>query len=241
MMLATLVGAVIMTSTQPVTSLPSGLNPNLQLNFAGTPAWVQNPASVRTQWHAVTMELESNELVVRSTTLFRNNSNLEVSGTIGVPIHTVGGLHDRSSIREVLWSDQPVSRSQTVNQRWGQAQNQVSTWHHYPVRLRPQGTHSLKVTYRLPVLENGFEGVERALAYFTAPIGQTENLETFQMSIRFGRNVVFQTIEASPREFQWQIGDRGAFLKREPFRLAEPRILVYRFYPADFQPIGIGD
>lgn len=106
------------------------------------------------------------------------------------------------------------------------------------VAFKAGETKSVSTFFGAPIGRAGLDGAQRMVAYATAgadnwsgPIGQ------INCSIQYEKGVVLQVYAALP-DGSWQVGERGAFWKREQFLPPDKHLLIFTYYPDGFEEIG---
>jgi hypothetical protein len=201
--------------------------------------------------HGATYKIDNAKVGFESLTTLRNSSDKETTLEVVLPVRG----------KQVLWpQSEGVRMSALINKKpvslkVGQIVRTEPTPEHkangvwaasyerlYSVSLvfKPKETKSLSVSFASPIGRAGLDGIQRMVVYDTAggdnwngPVGQ------FNFAIQYERNTVLQVYAALP-EGRWQIGEKGAFWKRNDFEPAQKAHLIFTYYPYSFEKIGGG-
>ncbi len=206
-------------------------------SWSGSPKWVADDLtapSVRTVFHKVDVFLTKTEATYKVKTLFKYTGTKPAKGRIIVPVIGDGGdLGFFKTEVVAAWGGRPVARrglyaDPNVESRW-------SNWWDFEVGFQPGEWKAFESTLTRPLPKGGTDQVERFVRFKVFDTGDT--LEQFQMSVKYPKGLVFHTVSTSPQN-GWQVGDRGAFWKRDNWRPSGDELLEFRFYPGTFERIG---
>jgi hypothetical protein len=190
-------------------------------------------------WHTVTMSLDKEQAKVNCVSLFKNMSDQIVDAEVWIPVHVDGWSTNYGTGMKVLWADAAVSPVRTKDEGQDEGDMRHTTrWYIYKVSFRPHAQRSLKTEMTLPIQVTGPDGMERQVGYQFAP--SDTPFETLSMSIKYSPSLVYRTIATTPRKWDWQVGARGAFVKRENFTVNGPTLATFRYYRGGFDKIGDG-
>lgn len=220
--------------------------PETALVHGGTPIHeVQGAGKVEMQWHTVSMELTNDSVRLSSVSLFKNQGKEPVTALVKIPIYVKGWSTNFGRDLKTWWADESVSpvrtdQMRTMMARWRGSDEikNSGVWYVYKVSFRPQASRSLETQITLPLSVTGADGMERQVGYL---FDRTSNpLETINLAVKYPQELVFQTIETSPTSWKWEVGPRGAFVKRENATLRSPELALFRFYRGGYEKIGDG-
>ncbi|MBS1715692.1 MAG: hypothetical protein JST30_15290 [Armatimonadetes bacterium] len=207
------------------------------VSWSGTPRWVPDDvhaARVRTVFHKVDVTLSRKDVTYRVKTLFKSTGDRPLKGRIIVPVIGDGGDTEffKTGIT-ATWGGISVPRrglyaDPNVESRWSQ-------WWDFPVSFQSGEWKAFESTLTRPLPKGGQDLVERFVRFTV--FDQDEALEQFQFSVKYPKGFVFHTVSTSPKD-GWQIGDQGAFWKRDGWRPTGDVRLEFRFYPNTFETIG---
>jgi len=208
-------------------------------SWSGSPLWIPDETSapkVRTVFHKVDVALTRNDVTYHVKTLFKYTGTKPAKGRIVVPVFGDGG--DDAFFKTDIaatWGGRAVDRrglytDQNVESRW-------SRWWDFAVSFQPGEWKVFESTLTRPLPKGGTDLVERFVRFRVYDTG--DSLEQFQIAVRYPKGLVFHTVSTGPRT-GWQIGERGAFWKRDGWRPGEDANLEFRFYPGTFEKIGGG-
>ena len=206
-------------------------------SWSGTPKWVPDravTASVRTVFHNVDVALTPSSATYKVKTLFKYTGTKPAKGRIIVPVIGDGGdIEFFKTEIAATWGGRTVTRrglyaDPNVESRW-------SNWWYFEVAFQPGEWKSFESTLTRPLPKGGMDHVERLVRFKVFDTGDT--LEQFQFSVKYPKGLVFHTVSTSP-DSGWQVGERGAFWKRDDWRPADDLLIEFRFYPGTFERIG---
>lgn len=201
--------------------------------------------------HGATYKIDNVQVNFESLTTFRNSSDKETTLELVIPVRGKQVLWPQSekmrlsamlNKKPISLTTGQISRSnptpeQKANGVWAGAYELLHTT---KLTFKPKETKSLSIKFSSPIGRAGLDGIQRMVVYDTAggdnwngPVGQ------FNFAIQYERNTVLQVYAALP-EGRWQIGEKGAFWKRNDFEPAQKAHLIYTYYPYSFEKIGGG-
>ncbi|HVL39505.1 MAG TPA: hypothetical protein VM328_08965 [Fimbriimonadaceae bacterium] len=222
--------------------LPQALPQSPWTGYSGMPTLSAGSSVVQTVSHSVTAEVDDTHANVTTVTVFKNLTAQEIRANLDVPKGTLAGADNDGEAKfdiDVRWDDKPAGlRSAGATLRierrsgpFGPAYSRASSGE---VVLKPSATHSVKTSYKVPVGKAGFDRKQRLVAYL---LQGEEPVGTLNVTFRYRGKTVFNLPQMHPKEWPWQVGERGAFIRHREF--APGNTLVYlTYYPGGFQRIG---
>lgn len=201
--------------------------------------------------HAATYRLDKKNARFESLTTFRNTGNDTVTLSLSLPVRG----------KQVIWSQsegmrfsatlnkQPMAlivgqisrdaptEAQKANGIWAASYQRLYT---ASLTFKPHETKSLTTSFSAPLGRAGLDGVQRMVVYDTAGADNWNGaVGQFNFAIQYEPKTVLQVYAALP-EGRWQIGDKGAFWKKDNFEPAQKAHLIFTYYPYSFENIGGG-
>jgi len=211
--------------------------------FPGMPTMTV-PADVaqpEVMWHSVTITLAPATAKIDAVTLYRNVASTPAVAMLTLPVYVVGeGV--AAPQYDVLWGDAPLAAGQKrtpfkIGLENIFFRNRGATHVHqtaHQVTLPPKSQRSLKTTITVLISKIDLDGVARQVSYRFEP--QPNMLSRLQVSVKYTPELVFRPIGATPEWGNWQIGARGAYMKRENINLPEAREMSFQYYPNEINP-----
>lgn len=251
-MLTTALTAVLIGQTREA--------PETSLCYTGAP--IISSTNVVMDWHTVIMTIDKNTVKVEATTRFRDTTagKAETNAIVKVPVQISGWSTNWGTNKSATWNGTPLQASgmekggMTMNKpgiafldqpyvhsgpnppREGDLVPHNTQWTTYNVTFGEWSRQrTLKTTMTLPLQVVGLDGVERQIAY---RLHRTPDpLSTFSIAIKYNPQLVFNVIESRPKDWNWQVGDNGAFVERKNTRMTND-VVSFRWYRGGFAPIG---
>ncbi|MBV6491404.1 MAG: hypothetical protein CNCCGFBP_02001 [Fimbriimonadaceae bacterium] len=223
-----------------IASALQGLPTNLSVDFSGMPLLrTDAPASYRVLSHSVTLELVKGEVIVNSTTLYKNGPEAKTltltlprrrfgDSDSGAADFAIAGTWDRLAIPFRALTEKGSTKTEGSHTLY---RSDLGA----QVKMAPNATHALKIAYKTPVGVCGYERKQRIVGYQFEGSGRIEQLN---FSFKYTQQEVFNLPDPRP-EWPWQIGTKGAYIRREPFDLID-RFVYFTFYPGGFRPTDGG-
>jgi hypothetical protein len=187
---------------------------------------------------SVTATLGKSEATYDVLALYKNTSNVDGHAVVVLPFESYRhGFGDRINV-VTLWSDAKANAVETLALESDPESGKLGKYTvMYRLPVKRNGTHSLKVRFKLPIGVSGVDREERLVAFRVADLDQTAPLDQFRMAVKFDEKTVFAPIESKP-DWGWQVGNEGAYLKMDGKPSDRNAVLAYRYYPAGFADIG---
>lgn len=206
------------------------------VSWTGSPDWRPDAADaphLRTVFHKAEITLTQTSATYKAKTLFKNTGTTAVSGQILVPI--IGRDGDDawfSTDVRGTWGDKALASHGLVANPDSDVAG--ARWYGFKVSLKPGEWKAFESTLTRPLNKSGEGWAERFVTYLMRPCD--DKLEQFQLSIKYPKNLVFQTATVSPN-LGWQVGDKGAFYSKKDW-LPGKTAFRFQFYPGTFERIG---
>lgn len=206
------------------------------VSWTGSPYWEPNDPSmphVRTVFHKADITLTATSATYTAKTLYKNTGAVPVQARVIVPIYGRDGDVDfyRTDVK-ATWGGASVAGS-----RGDVAIESEPMWvseYSFNVTLKPGEWKAFESKMTRPLNKSGEGWAERFVTYLMQPTD--DELEQFQLSIKYPKNLVFQTAAVSPN-IGWQVGERGAFFSKKNWRAGKTSFR-FQFYPGTFERIG---
>lgn len=226
------------------------LSESASVLYTGIPA-LAAPAEARLISHSATGELGKDGYTQDTVTLVKNLTNKPLKVTVVIPVHgqntTWPMLKDHRLSANLDGTPVTLSKKvETVQPDPGQRANGVvyggyKANYQSEVTFAPKQTRALRVQYSCPLGRAGLDGLQRLTAYDTSGAKTWMGpVDQFNYSLKYDPKLVFQVFAALPKAWSWQIGPRGAFVKRNSFAPEERPLVIFTYYPGGFEPIGTG-
>jgi len=202
------------------------------VSWSGSPVWRADSADaahLRTVFHKVDITLTQDSARYVAKTLYKNTGNVALTGQLLVPVIGKDATDDwfKTEVK-AKWGDAPLMTQGLENEPNG------ARWHRFKVSLDRGEWKAFESTLTRPLNKSGEGWAERFVTYLMQPCDDT--LEQFQLSIKYPRGFVFQTVAVSPN-FGWQVGETGAFYSKKNW-LPGKTAFRFQFYPGTFEKIG---
>lgn len=244
-----------MLSLLAISQDAAALTPGSSLDYSGFPTVISALASdeladLRVRTHSVQAEIVGNTLQVSSTTVYRNGPR-ERSKFYAIRIPRFRQGDEKSgqpsfAIKATLDKKPLPLRSERDRGIQTGEKNDVQYLNYLiaPVNLAPNATYALRVQYTVPLGRGGYEFKQRLVGYHFPSLPQA--IEQLAFSVRFGDNAVYQLPIFSPKEWPWEIGEKGSALRVDNLifarvedapQIAPPTVLA-AFYPGGFDGSG---
>jgi hypothetical protein len=212
--------------------------PNPQYDYSGLPAFAAPSSALTVRSHSVTLEVGNDFVDVSTVSELRNLTNGTLAVRVTIPRYRHGDAGATSptfdmkasvnghalTLRQAFDSVPIVKRGKGVF-----VSNPLQT----TLYLAKNTSYGLRTSYRVPVGRAGFDRKLRLVGYSLDPGRQIDNLV---ISYRTASGVVFRLPRPNP-DLGWQVGSRGAFVKRTKFQPAGELTYV-TYYPGGFEDIG---
>jgi hypothetical protein len=201
--------------------------------------------------HGATYKIDNAKVSFQSLTTFRNDSDKEVKIELILPVRgrqvtwpQSEGMRMSVLVNKAAATVRTGNISRTdptpdlkANGIWAATYERLTTT---TLTFKPRETKSVTVNFSSPIGRAGLDGIQRMVVYDTAggdnwngPVGQ------FNFAIQYDTNTVLQVYATLP-EGRWQVGEKGAFWKRNNFEPAQKAHLIFTYYPYSFEKIGGG-
>lgn len=187
---------------------------------------------------SVTTTLGKSEATFDILALYKNTSNVDGFAAVVIPFESYRYGFEKGINVVTLWSDAKADAVESLALEGDPDTGKLGKYTvMYRLPVKKQGTHSLKVRFKLPIGVSGVDREERMVGFRVADIKQASALEQFRMAIKFDDKIVFAPIESKP-DWGWKVGNEGAYLKLDGKPSNRDAVLTYRYYPAGFADIG---
>ncbi len=214
----------------------SKLPENPSFDYSGIPV-IRTAEKVEILSHSVTLEIDGTRegfVDVTSTTVFKNTTKSTVKATVIVPRRRFGDAMSSFPGFEITATLDKKAMPLTPASDHGFMETmdkvvKYSTDLSAKIKLAPQATYGLKLTYAVPLGKCGYEQKQRMVGYLMEGDKAIGNLN---ITYRYGGKTVFSLPEAHPN-LGWQIGDKGAFVRQENF-WPDNQLTYVAFYPGGF-------
>lgn len=239
--------AMILTSLAAVI-LGQTLSENASVIYTGFPA-LKQAASIRLVSLSASGTVEKQTYAQEVTVVLKNTSDKEVVATITVPVHgqnvswpmlkehRVSATVDQVALtlaRSAVTTEPDISQKDN-----GRVYGTYQASHDASVTFKPGQTRALRTRFVAPLGAAGLDGMQRLLVFETAGKNTWQGTcDQFNYALKYEPSVVFNVFAALPKAWGWQVGTRGAFVKRTPFTPEAKSLVVFTFYPNGFDRIG---
>jgi hypothetical protein len=240
---------MLATAALALQAPPANLPQNTNASYSGAPGFARagQEAQVRMVSHSVTTRMTGSTLTTETVSVFRNQRNAPASITIQIPEFsqsTAGNRIEPQGRLTATWDHNPLrlQRQSTgrevaprLHRQTGQPEwSRHSFLHTVRVDLVANGTHALRTVYTAPEGTGGLDGALKVHAYDLARLGDwAGNLERLNFSFQDPQQRIF-SVERSRPNYNWQIGPRGAFFRRDNFTATGSPLVVLAYYVRDF-------
>jgi hypothetical protein len=214
--------------------------PNPSFEYSGVPSFDAPEGALAMRSHSATIEIGDAFADVSTVSEIRNTSGRALTVRVTLPRYRQGD--DKSSapdfgvtatinnhpltLRQSLGSGPIVRKDSGILRR-----NPLET----TLYLAKDATYGLRISYRVPVGRAGFDRKLRLVGY---SLGEGVAIGQLAISYRTAPKVVFRLPRPSP-DLGWQVGGRGAFVKRTNFT-SSGELTYVTYYPGGFDDIGGG-
>lgn len=184
--------------------------PAVEIDYTGLPQIVTD-APIDVRGHSVTLKIEGDTVTVDSTTEIRSLGG-GGSATVTIPVRRLGVPGAPTFALAATWDKKPIglvaseTQVDTPNQ---QSDDQVGT-----VIVGKTGTHALRIHATMSL---GFIGKTPRQRYSAYLLQGDRSIGTLNVAFQYGGGGVFGLPAAKPA-LGWQIGDRGAFVRKTNFK-----------------------
>ncbi len=214
-----------------------GLPEHPGFDFSGLPT-VQG--GLHAQTCGVTILTTDDYCDVSSQTVYKN-AGAAGSGTVTIPRRRFGdgGSGNPSFAIQATWDNKPVSLGMQPGSGGKDAGNGVSLYSSdlkAKVPMAKGGTHVLRIHYRTMLGKCGFDRKQKIVGYW---LDGTDQIDGLNVAYQYGGKTVFRLPEVNPDDFGWQVGSRGAFIRKQAWTPGG-QMTFLSFYPGGFKPIGDG-
>jgi hypothetical protein len=215
------------------------------LTYFGLP---ETPAAhgVRMQSHSATFQLTPDRLQLQTLTLFRNESDKEVTVELRIPVRgwnstpeqvsqlRLEGTMDQFKLAITAALPAPSQPDRVYDRRSERIPYRGA--YTFTATFRPKQTRALRMNAAGAQGRAGLDLLRRVVMYDTGGLEQWNGpVGQFNCAIQYHPDLVLQVFATRP-ERGWQVGTRGAFLRRTNVRKEEP--LIFTYYPGGLKPIG---
>ncbi|MBX3119222.1 MAG: hypothetical protein KF784_09165 [Fimbriimonadaceae bacterium] len=212
---------------------------NPSFDYSGVPSL----PGVALKSHGVQIDMSKDKTsTVTSTTVFKNESTAPVTVTLTIPRRRVGD--DKSGnptfTVDAKWDNLPMTLAMPAMALSGEKIGPEEYFYKNDltknVTFKAGQTSSLKISYTLPFGRCGYEQKQKMTGY---AFDTSNMIGLLSISYRYGGPTVFHLPEAFPKDWGWQIGTKGAFVRKENFK-PSGELTYITFYPGGFDNIGGG-
>lgn len=193
--------------------------------------------------HGVQIDMSKEKVAtVTSTSVFKNEGTAPVTARLTIPRRRVGDDKSGNPTFAVsaLWDNQAMKLAMPAMALSGEKIGEEE--YHYKndlsanVTFKAGQTCSLKIAYTVNFGRCGYEQKQKIVAYaFDTP----NAIGLMSLSYRYGGPTVFHLPQAFPKDWGWQIGTKGAYVRKENL-VPKGELTYITFYPGGFDNIGGG-
>ena len=213
---------------------------NLSFDYSGFPQLrASAPFAIRS--HGVTLDADAKNVevskdgtvTVTSITVFRYQGNEDCVGTVVIPRIRVGDEQSGQATFKVeaTWDKKKIDLSPDTPKGTQKGGGKEVTYRNDlsgMVMYKKQGTHALRITYKVALGRAGYEQKQRIVGYLLNP---PMPVDLLAISYRFAESTMFGLPAVAP-DLGWSIGDKGATYRKENFQ-ASKQLTSVVFYPTD--------
>jgi len=218
-----------------LTAQVSGLPEHPGFDFSGLP---DAPATLHAQTCGVTIYVTEDYADVTSTTVYKNPG---AAGNVNITIPRRRYGDERSSNTnfsiETTWDKKAATYLMRPTAPGERQSGDVFLYRHdihALVQTAKGGTHVLRIHYRVPVGKCGFDRKQNIVGYL---LSGSQPIDGLNVAYQYGGHTVFRLPEVHPDDFEWQVGNKGAFI-RKPNWTPGGQLTFLTFYPGGFKNIG---
>lgn len=204
--------------------------------FTGLPA-VQS-GGLHTQTCGVTVAATETSCDVTSQTVYKNPGEAGTA-TILIPRRRIGDEHSGNPnfALTATWDNKPVSLATHASRAGASIGNGLFSYESdltAQVPLVKGGTHVLRIHCKTDVGKCGFDMKQKVVGYL---LDGSDSIYGLNVSYPYGGKTVFRLPEVFPSDFEWQVGEHGAFARKPNFTPGN-QLTYITFYPGGFKHIG---
>lgn len=205
---------------------------NLTGFYSGLPGLANGAGlSIQMQSHSAIVQLFHQTASTQTLTVFKNNSSKGGTITIAIPNHVrrAGTMGAALGVDlEASWDKANVNPGPPV---WTSRQNVNALLNNdgyvtLKVQVKPNATHSLKLSWMGDLMTSGKDGKTRCLAYDVGRASDWAGVGQFKYSIQYQqtdmpnstepKGIPVFAVDSTNPSSGWQIGTKGAYLSRLP-------------------------
>lgn len=209
---------------------------NPSFDFSGLPM-LRTAEKIDIQFHNVTIEIgtiRDGYVNVTDNTVYKNLTHAVVRATLIVPRRRYGDANSGQPTFDIAatWDKAPLKLMPASDHGYSEAIGKVVKYSSdlsAKVKLDPQATHALHVTYEVPIGRSGYEQHQRIAGYL---FDGDKTIDRMNIAYKYTEKTVFRLPELHPN-MGWQIGDRGAFVKEDNY-WPDNQMTYLSFYPGGF-------
>jgi len=209
---------------------------NPSFDYSGLPL-LRTAEKVDVQIHNVTAEIgtvRDGYVDFSTTTVYKNMTNTAIRATLIVPRRRYGDANSGQPTFDIkaTWDKNPLPLTPASDHGYSEKVGKVVKYTSdlsTKVKLDPQATHALRITYEVPIGKVGYEQKQRIAGYL---FDGDKTIDQMNIAYRYSEKTVFRLPEAHPN-LGWQVGDKGAFIRENNY-WPDNQMTYLSFYPGDF-------
>ncbi len=216
----------------------AGLPEHAGFDFSGLPTAAY--ATMHAQTHGATVATTDDFADFSSQTVYKNIGEAGTA-TLTVPRRRIGDAASGNPTFTITatWDKKPIvftmhATHTGVNLGAGLVGYESDVTAKIPVIKG--GTHVLKINYRVNIGKCGYDRKQKIVGYW---LDGNDPIGGLNVAYPYGGKTVFRLPEVFPTEFGWEIGSKGAFVRKANFA-PSGELTFITFYPGGFKPIGDG-
>ena len=227
---------MITTAILLVAIFQQKLPENPSFDYSGLPQ-LRTAEKVDVLSHTVSLDIDATRegyVDVSSTTVYKNTTNATVKATLVVPRRRYGDSMSSYPGFDIVatWDKKPLTLAPASDHGFSETVGNTvkyATDLSTDVQLAPGSTYGLRINYSVPIGKGGYEQKQKLVGYL---FDGDKSIGQLNISYRYSGHTVFSLPEARPN-LGWQIGDRGAFVRKENY-WPDNQLTFVAFYPGGF-------
>jgi hypothetical protein len=204
-------------------------------DYSGLP--VIQSGGLHAQTHGATVATTDVYADFSSTTVYKNPGGAGMA-TVMIPRRRIGDSASGNPTFAIhaTWDNKPIALM-THGTRGGEPMGGSVLYESDftgKVPLVKGGTHVLRINYRVNTGKCGFDRKQHMVGYW---LDGSDPIDGLNLAYPYGGRTVFRLPEVFPTDFEWEIGTRGAFVRKQNFTPGG-QLTYITFYYGGFKPIG---
>lgn len=196
-----------------------------------TPSPVGSPLGVKMVSESVSFQIESDDVLVTATYVFKNTTAKPVSVPTEIQLDPVDDKLEFQTWALGGFSATLDKKPLTFTRTPYIAEKAQLPAYRFTLNCVANGTHALRLTYRAGQVR---AERERTFVYINAgAAGWTDKVDVANYSFKYTLKTVFAIKSLEPN-YGWQWGETGAFARKTDFEPAPGEEIRFNYWPGDF-------